>query len=628
LAIKFTAVVAKGPGWVTVKADDGQTYTLKGQNGWRSNNPGNLSYSSEAAAMAAGAIGVEYPHGKELPVAVFPDLATGQKAREALMTGPAYQNLSIGDAAAKWSVTPYGPALAKAAGVPITTKIRDLSPAQLQAVLAQQRVSEGNVSGKITLADGSPAPPAVAAQYSRNPPPLIANSTGAKADGNDLSAWERSGNQLPMPGRPAALMPNGQPTTAPAMVRLSGGGTIAVGLHPSPDGTHMLNVTDDGQGNAVVTKQLNVGEVPGVIDPLREKDAPTMAGGYIRDLAKQIASSPQAAAAADQITSTAQKAQDGASAIGADAAGAAGTLAAAGGDMLNKTGIANLFTAITGGGKPNAPVVAPPMNSTGKKADGTDGSPMPPLKNATGKKADGTDDLLNIVKARADKAQGIIPDNQLPPEQQSNFDTAMQVNGYRDIQEQMYNPKSTSSPTVAPVKASPMDMSQGGSRGNVSPTDLSTGGTKTNSYPGDSSTGGVSTATPATKPTTTYTYQQMQVANPDYLKYIAAQKADPIGPGPGSLQDFQAFASAASTRRRPLLPPWGRCRPLRRPRPLRSPRRCPSSPRRLSRRLRPTPKAAGPVAAPPRPSGSGYINAPNAAAAQAIHAQLLKQQIS
>lgn len=62
-----------------------------------------------------------------------------------------------------------------------------------------------------------------------------------------------------------------------------------------------------------------------------------------------------------------------------------------------------------------------------------------------------------------------------------------------------------------------------------------------------------------TPPTTRYTVQQMQVANPDYEKYIAAQKAndigagpasigslyaDDIGTGPGSFSDLQAMNNA------------------------------------------------------------------------------------
>jgi hypothetical protein len=44
-----------------------------------------------------------------------------------------------------------------------------------------------------------------------------------------------------------------------------------------------------------------------------------------------------------------------------------------------------------------------------------------------------------------------------------------------------------------------------------------------------------------TPPTTRYTMQQMQVSNPAYLKYIAAQNADPIEAGPGSFASLQAM---------------------------------------------------------------------------------------
>lgn len=48
-----------------------------------------------------------------------------------------------------------------------------------------------------------------------------------------------------------------------------------------------------------------------------------------------------------------------------------------------------------------------------------------------------------------------------------------------------------------------------------------------------------------TPPTTRYTMQQMQVSNPAYLKYIAAQNADPIEAGPGSFASLQAMNAPA-----------------------------------------------------------------------------------
>jgi hypothetical protein len=50
------------------------------------------------------------------------------------------------------------------------------------------------------------------------------------------------------------------------------------------------------------------------------------------------------------------------------------------------------------------------------------------------------------------------------------------------------------------------------------------------------------------QPTTRYTVQQMTSLNPAYEKYIASQKADDIGPGPGSLQDLVGnFATSGAT---------------------------------------------------------------------------------
>lgn len=71
------------------------------------------------------------------------------------------------------------------------------------------------------------------------------------------------------------------------------------------------------------------------------------------------------------------------------------------------------------------------------------------------------------------------------------------------------------------------------------------------------------------KPTTTYSYKQMQESNPLYEKYIAAQGADDIGAGPGSFADLQnALAPSRYITKSVRVPTTTYTRvPLPRPRP-------------------------------------------------------------
>lgn len=92
------------------------------------------------------------------------------------------------------------------------------------------------------------------------------------------------------PLAPAAVATARAASTQPAtqQVRLASGKTIATGVYPSNDGNHSVKVADDGRGNAVVTRIPNIGEIPGVIDPLRTMKTDTLAGGVIRKIAPAI----------------------------------------------------------------------------------------------------------------------------------------------------------------------------------------------------------------------------------------------------------------------------------------------------------------------------------------------------
>lgn len=139
---------------------------------------------------------------------------------------------------------------------------------------------------------------------------------------------------------PAAAVAPAIPT-----VRLASGQRVQVGMVPSSDGTHVLQISDDGQGNAVIKKLSNPGEIPGVIDPLREANSNTVAGGLIRSQLPKIiadnAAGDGVGYAADNLRSSALDAANG---IGR-AAAASGV-----GDLVGN--VFSGFGSMFGGGSP------------------------------------------------------------------------------------------------------------------------------------------------------------------------------------------------------------------------------------------------------------------------------------
>lgn len=105
---------------------------------------------------------------------------------------------------------------------------------------------------------------------------------------------------VPMPGRPAALMAatpvQAQPPQLPAQrpsapvappqqvqrLRLPSGDMIAPGVYDQGD--HSVMVSDGGNGIAKIDRIRGPGAIPGVIDPLKEVNSNTVAGGMIRKM--------------------------------------------------------------------------------------------------------------------------------------------------------------------------------------------------------------------------------------------------------------------------------------------------------------------------------------------------------
>lgn len=177
------------------------------------------------------------------------------------------------------------------------------------------------------------------------PQARITDPLGLGPNANALAAMLPQVAPTPMP-RPASLsVPPAAPQAAPSQptVRLASGQMIAPGIYPSNDGRHSIQISAGPDGNAVITRLLNPGEIPGIVDPLHEAGADTIVGGAIRQIMGP---------ASGQVSDTVQ-------AAGADAAAAAsqvGTnvknslMAPLSGVGSAFSGIGSAFSGMFGGG--------------------------------------------------------------------------------------------------------------------------------------------------------------------------------------------------------------------------------------------------------------------------------------
>ena len=136
--IPISAVPFKGTSATYIYAD-GSTITLYGNRPYRNNNPGNLRYSGKtglARAQAAGAIGLDNGF------AIFPSVAAGDKALDALIALKASRKVSLTDVMHTYAppsenkTTAYIATIALALGVTPTTTLDTFSDKQ-KALLAQ-----------------------------------------------------------------------------------------------------------------------------------------------------------------------------------------------------------------------------------------------------------------------------------------------------------------------------------------------------------------------------------------------------------------------------------------------------------------------------------------------------------
>lgn len=164
-----------------------------GSRSWRNNNPGNIEYGDFARRY--GAIGTD---GR---FAIFPDEATGQRARAALIfNGDKYRNLTLTQAIERYApssenhTTAYQQRVLAAVGG-ANLPMHKYSPAQQQAILRTMQDVEGWKVGRIEGTAGM----AVSVQASGGQAAPRQNRM-VRIPGGDWAAIERQIDQLP-PGR-------------------------------------------------------------------------------------------------------------------------------------------------------------------------------------------------------------------------------------------------------------------------------------------------------------------------------------------------------------------------------------------------------------------------------------------
>jgi hypothetical protein len=147
-----SGVGSGGP--TTINKQDGTKEVREGGSiSWRNNNPGNVRAGS--FAKEHGAI------GEAGGFAVFPDEATGEKARADLLFGSAskYRELSLKDAIYRYAPPSendskaYLETILKATGAREDTRMNDLRPEQQNALLLAMKKHEGWKEGKVHQAE-------------------------------------------------------------------------------------------------------------------------------------------------------------------------------------------------------------------------------------------------------------------------------------------------------------------------------------------------------------------------------------------------------------------------------------------------------------------------------------------
>ena len=143
-----TAAVGGGS-TVTYTNPDGTKTTLSGGSlAWRNNNPGNLVYNANTAAL--GAI------GQNNGFAVFPDVSTGSAALAGILDTSTYQSLSVDAAIARYApsfennTSAYQAFVTNTLGVSGSTTLSSLSQTQMQSLQGAIQTQEGYTPGTVS----------------------------------------------------------------------------------------------------------------------------------------------------------------------------------------------------------------------------------------------------------------------------------------------------------------------------------------------------------------------------------------------------------------------------------------------------------------------------------------------
>jgi len=142
-------ILNTGPNFIDVENVDGEQQRRAGARNWRNNNPGNLEFGP--FARSKGAIGSD---GR---FAVFPTFDIGSKAKEDLVFGQNYINLSIKNAIARYApesdnndVNAYVNHIVQSTKASPDTVLKDLTTEQRKAMLDAINRFEGFKPGTVT----------------------------------------------------------------------------------------------------------------------------------------------------------------------------------------------------------------------------------------------------------------------------------------------------------------------------------------------------------------------------------------------------------------------------------------------------------------------------------------------
>lgn len=141
-------ILESGPGYNIVRLRDGTVERRDGTFAWRNNNPGNIEDGPFARSQGA------LPDAQGSRFAVFPNYETGRRAKEALLWETSgYQGRTIDGALNRYAPpnennTPaYIRSITNALGVPASTPMSSLTPAQRSTMLDTMERIEGYRSG-------------------------------------------------------------------------------------------------------------------------------------------------------------------------------------------------------------------------------------------------------------------------------------------------------------------------------------------------------------------------------------------------------------------------------------------------------------------------------------------------